>query len=239
MNRIKTYKFLIFILLNYFYACNQPIKSSDSVKTKNKDSNFILTDIEDLDFVDKLKLDYDKLYFDSLKNQKFEKLSNANKLKYLKGLLKNEDGTEIRQDWIEGDLQAFIIGTRPKIGNFQPTIIKVYGTDYAAVILVNINESGNVISAYPIYALENSGPEFADSTVIITRPKTKCKFVNNNILISRLVGTCHPKDVVFQEFNIKQINYKTTISASGDIVTMNLDSTKFTKKCKMDYFQSY
>jgi hypothetical protein len=239
MNRLSTCNFLIFILLSYLYSCNQPIKNTESFNTQKKDSNFIMTDVVDLDFVDKLNWDFDNLYLDSLKNKKFEKLSNANKLKYLKGLLKFEDGTEIQDDWIEGDLQAFIIGTRPKIGNFQPTLIKIYGTDYAGVFLININESGNVISSYPIYDLENSGPEFSDSTMIISRPKTKCKFEKNSILLSRLVGTCYPKNVGLQEFNIKQINYKTTINESGEIVITKLDSSQYTKKCNLEYFQSY
>ena len=239
MNRLTTYKYLLFIFLNVLYACNQPIMSKDLGRTQVNDSIFIISNIQNLDFIDSLNWDFENLYFDTLKTQKFEKLSNALKLKYLKEFLKNEDGTEIQKDWIEDDLQAFIIGTRPPIGNFQPTIIKIYGTDYAAVIIVNIDESGNIISGYPIYALENSGPQYGDDTMVITRPKTKCKFVNNSILTSRLVGTCYPQNGAVQEFSIKQINFKTTISESGEITTMKLDSSQYKMNCKMDYFQSY
>jgi len=206
---------------------------------KIKNSSFIISNIENLDLTDSLNLDHGNLYFDSFKKQKFEKLSNAQKLKYLKKFLKYENGTEISDEWIELDLQAFIIGTRPKVGNLQPIIIKVYGTDYTAAILVNLDDNGNVVSGFPIFSLENSGPEFMEDTIIITRPKTKCKFENNTILTSKMVGKCKLPFEGIPTFSIVQINYITTIGEKGEIKTTAFDTLNYSKKCKLDFFQSY
>lgn len=241
MNKQSKFKLLILgFFLILFCACNQSRKIKEKNQEFIKDSSFILTDIENLDFIDKLNWDFENLYYDSSKKQKFEKLSNVLKIKYLKNILKYEDGSKIPDDWITADLQAYIIATRPKIEDIQPIIIKVYGTDYAAVFLVNINQSGNVISGFPIYALENSGPDgLSEDTLIITRPKTICKFVKNAILTSKLTGTCHPQNIDIQTFSVKQINFKTTISKTGEITTVKVDSNQFIKKCNFDYFQSY
>ncbi len=240
MNKLTNFKLLLLgFFLTSFCACNQPRKTEEKNQESHKDSSFIITNIENLDFIDQLNWDFENLYFDSSNKQKFKKLSNTLKIKYLKDFLRNEDGSKIPVDWIANDLQAFIIATRPKISDFHPTIVKVYGTDYAAVILVNINESDNVISGFPIYALENSGPDFSEDTLIITRPKTKCKFLNNCVLMSKLIGTCHPQNREIQTFSVKQINFKTTISKTGEITTVQGDSIQFVKKCELDYFQSY
>lgn len=239
MNKLTNLKFLLAFLLTSFYACNQPRKLEVNNQESLKDSNFVLTKIENLDFIDKLNWDFENLYLDSSKKQKFEKLSNELKIKYLKDFLSYADGSKMPVDWIISDLQAFIIVKRPKIEDFQPTIIKVYGTDFAAVILVNINESGDVKSGFPIYSVENSGPDISEDTLIITRPKTKCKFEYNWILTSKQIGTCHPQNGEIQTFSVKQVNFKTTISKSGEIVTVKLDSAEFVKKCELEYFQSY
>ncbi len=147
MNTYTKSQFIIFFFLTIIYACELQSKDNDVNKKMIKDLIFIVTNIENLDLIDSLNWDFENLYFDTLKNQKFEKLSTKLKLKYLKGLLKYSDGvTLIPDDWIEKDLQAFIIGTRPKIGSFQPKIIKIYGTDYTAAVLVNLDDKANVVS---------------------------------------------------------------------------------------------
>ena len=240
MNELTNYKsLLLFFFIASICACNQPQKMEEKKQEVVKDSSFIITNIENLDFIEQLNWDFENLYFDSSKKQKFEKLSNVLKIKYLRDFLKYENGSNIENDWIEDDLQAFIIGQRPKINNFQPTLIKVYGTDLAAVIIVNINESGNVISGFPIYSLENIGPEISEDTLIITRTKTKCRFENNIIYTSKLIGTCRPKNSNIQDFIIDQVDFKTIIKENGEIITTKLNKTQYSKKCELDYFQSY
>lgn len=240
MNKLSNLKsFLLIIFIISIYSCNQNQKEKGKKQEIANNSNFIIKDVKDLDFVNNLNWDFENLYFDSTKRQKFEKLNNSLKIKYLKDFLKYENGSNIENDWIENDLQAFIIGQRPKINNFQPTLIKVYGTDFAAVIIVNINESGNVISGFPIYSLENSGPEISEDTLIITRPKTKCRFENNIIYTSKLIGTCRPKNSNIQDFIIDQVDFKTIIKENGEIITTKLNKTQYSKKCELDYFQSY
>ena len=238
MNKLSNLKSLfLLILLISIYSCNQ--KEKGKIQEIAKDSTFIINDVKDLDFINNLNWDFENLFFDSTKRQKFEKLNNSLKIKYLKDFLKNENGSNIENDLIENDLQAFIIGKRPKINNFQPTLIKVYGTDFAAIVIVNINESGNVISGFPIYCLENSGPEISEDTLIVTRPKTKCRFENNIIYTSKLIGTCRPKNSDILEFIIDQVDFKTIINENGEIITTKLKKTQYSKKCDLDYFQSY
>lgn len=211
MNRQISLKLVIcFIIISTTYSCkqqkNQKEESHDNISStvnEFKDSIFILKNAENLDFVDKLNWDFENLYYDSSKNLKFEKLNNELKIKYLKDFLKNEDGSKIPIEWIKSDMQAFIIANRPVINDFQPIIIKVYGTDYTAILLVNINKSGKVISGFPIYSLENSGPLINEDTLIVSRPKTMCKFVNNTIFTSKLTGICNPKKRRYSNFFCK------------------------------------
>lgn len=228
---------MYFVFLTFIFACNQPIKSNDSSKKSDKDYFYEMSSIKNLDFLDNLHYDLDSgnLYLDSLKNRKFKKLNNEFKLKYLKGL-KYEGGSEISKDWLENDIQAYLIGTLPTIANFQPTIIKVNGTDHSSVQLVNIDENGKLVSNYTIYYIGISSVQFIEDTLIITRPKIKCRFSNNCIFISKMIGMCNPQKDSLQKFSIKQFNYKTIINNKGEASTLLIDSLQFDKKCTLDYF---
>lgn len=261
MKIIAKYIFFVLSASLFFSSCScsntNEATNSDTINTLKKevvtekykviDNNnsksqkyFVVTNVNNLDFVDSLQFgDTGDLYLGSSKTKKFEKLSDLLKIKYLKGVLKNDDGSDMPEDWMTMDIQAFIIGKRPKIGNFEPTIIKVYGTDCLAVVLVNIDNTGNVVSRFPIYKIENNSPVISEDTLVVTSPKIKCIFKNNTILTSTLTGTCNPKKDSMEHFLIKQINFKTTISNNGQFQTVRLDSTEFEKNCDFNYFQTH
>ncbi len=247
--------FALFTIIFILESCSQDSKEID-IKNKNanhestsnpkekvidqkKDSFFVLKNIKDLNFIDNLNWDFDNLYFGKSNIYKFEKLDNDLKLKYLYDFIwGGSAGHKIDKEWFKMDLQAFIVAKQPKINNFQPTLIKVYGTDYSGLFLVNIKNK-EVISGYPIYDLETSGPEFSEDTLIITRPKILCTFKKNKLFFKKMTGTCKPTENLIQSFDVKQISYVTTIDFTGKIRTEKKDSCQYQKKCELDYFQTY
>ncbi|MES2588280.1 MAG: hypothetical protein V4622_04815 [Bacteroidota bacterium] len=242
-------KFIIYPLLIFTFLNSCTEKRISNSKKKNTipessisvkiDSLFVLQNIKDLNFVENLHWDFENLYLDKSKKQKFEKLNNKDKIKFLFHVVKQEDGHEIDKEWIKMDLQAFVVAKQSKINNFTPTIIKVYGTDFTAVILVNLDDNKNIISTFPIYNIENSGPAISEDTLIVTRPKIKCHFMKNVIHLYKITGTNFLQNEKIQSFYVDSITYKASIDNNGIVRTVKIDSTRYKKNCELDYFQSY
>ena len=239
--------FTALLIIFAIQSCSQDSKNKNNKITstqieneihQKKESFFVLYNIKDLNFINNLNWDFDNLYLGKSNTKKFEKLDKKLKFRYLYNVLRFEDGRRIDKEWFEMDLQAYIVAKLPTINNFQPTIIKVYGTDYSALVLANIRDN-KLISSYSIYDLETSGPEFEEDTLIITRPKTFCTFKQNKLYLKIMTGTCKPNDNLIQNFNVKENNFTTTIDFSGKIITEKKDSSKYEKKCELDYFQTY
>lgn len=242
------------LILFTIQSCSQDVKKNDlnkssfkeitsnqkeNEKHQKKDSFFILHNIKDLSFINDLNWDFDNLYLGKTKKNKFQKLDNNLKIKYLYDFINGGNiGSKIDKEWFKMDLQAYIVAKQPIINNFQPLIIKVYGTDYSGLVLVNLKDN-KVISGYPIYDLEISGQEFYEDTLIITRPKTFCTFKKNKLYLKIITGTCKPIDNLFQNFTVTERNFTTTIDFTGSIKTEKKDSIQYQKKCELDYFQTY
>jgi hypothetical protein len=217
-------------------ACSNPDKSKTSKEvnnTLNADSNFVYRNIQDISFMDTMILD-------DFINQNFRKLNGKEKIDYLYDYISQEDGSKISKDWIKQDLEAFIVARQERIGAFEPILIKVFGTDFTALVLVNLDENDKVHSGYPIFCTENSGPEISEDTLIVTRPKVRCTFSKNVINTEKLTGTIQinpnaKKDI----FYIDKITYKTIISESGKFSTVKIDSIRYQEKFDLSEFQTY
>jgi hypothetical protein len=217
-------------------ACSNRVKSSTSKEvnnTLNSDSNFVYRNIQDISFMDTMILD-------DFINQNFRQLNDQTKINYLYDYISHEDGSKISKDWIKQDLEAFIVACQEKIGTFEPTLIKVFGTDFTALVLVNLENNDKILSGYPIFCTENSGPEISEDTLIVTRPKVRCTFSKNVINTEKLTGTIqiNPKTEK-DNFYIDKITYKTTISESGTFSTVKIDSIRYQEKFELSEFQTY
>lgn len=206
---------------------------------KNLNASFVLRNVKNLNFIDSLYWDFENLYLDASQKQKFEKLTKGQKILLLSSLLKDHNSKGIDTNWIKEDLQAFVVAKQSSIGHLQPTLIKVFGTDYSAVLLINLENGNKPISGFPIYAIENSGPEISEDTIIVTRPKIKCRFSRNTILLFKLTGICYPKSVDPTLFTIDSITSEISIHRNGMLKTRKLDSSRYQRKSELHYFQSY
>lgn len=234
-------RILIILLISLILlSCNQEYKSKQKSKVnKDKDSSFVLLNVKNIDFIEDLKWDFDNLYYGESKVKKFEKLDNDLKIKYLYGFITGGvEGHKVDKEWLKMDMVAYIVAKQPKSENFQSVIIKVYGTDYSGLFLVNV-KGNKVISRYPIYDLEISGPHILEDTLLVTRPKTFCEFKKNKLLIKKVTGTCKPTDKISQKFSVKEVNYIVTIDKLGQIKTVIKDIAQYDKRCKLEYFQTY
>lgn len=227
---------LSFFCVLLMIACSNrviSITSKEVNNTLNADSNFVYRNIQDISFMDTMILD-------DFINQNFRQLNDQTKINYLYDYISHEDGYKISKDWIKQDLEAFIVARQEKIGTFEPTLIKVFGTDFTALVLVNLDNNDKILSGYPIFCTENSGPEISEDTLIVTRPKVRCTFSKNVINTEKLTGTIqiNPKTEK-DNFYIDKITYKTTISESGTFSTVKIDSIRYQEKFELSEFQTY
>lgn len=228
-------------LLSFFcallmIACGNRVKpstSNEAINKLNADSNFVYRNIQDISFLD-------TMFLDDFINQNFKQLNDQTKIDYLYDYLSHGNGSNISKDWIKQDLEAFIVARQERIGTFEPTLIKVFGTDFTALVLVNLEDNDKILSGYPIFCTENSGPEISEDTLIVTRPKVRCTFSKNVINTEKMTGTIqiNPK-IEKDNFYIDKITYKTTISESGKFSTVKIDSIRYQQKFELNEFQTY
>lgn len=248
-------KILFFLFLTVlFVSCSQDSKkiktkdlahkNTENQKTTNNASKkekekafFVLHNVKNLEFISELYWDFEDLYLNKTSKLKFEKLDNSKKMKYLNGIL-TFNNEKVFYDKSNGSYDmAYIVAKQPKINDFTPTLIKLYGTGYSAFVLVNI-KGEKVLSGHTIFSLELNGPETSEDTIIMTRPKTFCSFKNNQISVKNLVGTCYPHKEDCTSFKVKETNYTISIRNNGTIKKEIKDSSEYTKMCSFDFFQS-
>lgn len=225
-----------FFSLLLIFACSNNVESNvkkDVFNSINADSNLVYRNIQNIAFMDTLILD-------DFINMGFEQLDDQSKINYLYDYISQENGSKISKNWIKQDLEAFIVAKQDPIGNFEPTLIKVFGTDFTALVLVNLVNGNKIISGYPIFCTENSGPAISEDTLIVTRPKVRCTFTKNVINSEKLTGTIQidPKSEK-ETFHIDKLTYKTTISENGKFSTVKIDSNRYQQKFELSDFQTY
>lgn len=170
----------------------------------------------------------------------FQELTYKEKVRFLSCLNQNNDGLLLSKNWLKLDIDAFIVAKQSKREEFVPTIIKLFGTDYTGLIVANIKENGRLISAYPIWSFENSGPEVYEDTLIITRPKYKCTFSENLIFTEISFGTVYVDTVSDYDLYFIHTKYYTTkIDEKGQFTTALIDSSSTEQPFELSDFNSY
>ena len=134
-------------------------------------------------------------------------------------------------EWIKTDIGAFYISKQPKIGCIQPIIIQAFGTDFAALLLITVDESGNSVSGMFLNGGENSGPLDVNDSVTVLRPIKKC-FFNKNIIESYVLNitAISNHNLVEVPATVDSVRYVSEIDALGKITTKRIDSVRYKRK---------
>jgi hypothetical protein len=237
---MKTVLLISTIIISTFCNCREkPKKVSNSDKSffgklpipytekreeriKPADSLFVYQGILSSDVVESSVWDFDYLFVDSTKNRSYLKLDEKSKLKLLLNILKMDT------IWLKEDIQAFLISKQEKIDTIQPIIIQTEGTDFEALILVNLDQKGDVVSGMYLNGGENSGPLSGSDSLIICRPYIRCFFKNNHIKsysLNAMIKDPNHNNIAI----IDSINFESTIELDGTIKTQKLDSLRYNR----------
>jgi hypothetical protein len=231
----------IFCLLIVLFGCESkkngnsvlsPLLSWGGVDGKN----YIVYDaLSNLDFMDTMKIkDYYK--------QNFEPLSDSLKIIYLSEYFEEKTGRPFTKEMLTTDLKAFLVACL-HIGSFyKPTIIKIYGKDYIALVLANMNRYGTVISGETLYNYKLRNPQIENDTLIVTQPKYKFDFKFNGwvIIYEKTIGTIliNP-NTKKRDYFIDKTIYETRNNESGASHTKIIEKSRISQKFEIEDFQSY
>lgn len=202
-------------------------------KESPKDSVFVFRNSRNLDFLDTMTMDH-------FVEGHFQELTNKEKEKYLSFLFQNSDGARISKTFLKNDIQAFIVSKQQGIGCFEPTIVKLFGTDYTGLVILNLTTKGKLVSFYPIFSFENSGPEIYEDTLIVTRPIYRCNFSDQSLIIEKSFGTVYIDTILPLEISFIHTNrYKVSIDETGMFTTETLDSLSYEQPFELSDFNSF
>jgi hypothetical protein len=206
---------------NFFFGMlPMPYVEKKEVRIKPADSLFVYQGISSSEIVENSVYDFYNLFVDSTKKRAYLKLDNKSKLKLLTTVLKMDT------IWIKEDIQAFLISKQEKIGNIQPIIIQTLGTDFDALLLVNLDQKGNFVFGTFLNGGENGGPLSESDSLVICRPYIRCFFVNNHIKsysLNAMIKDPNHNNIAI----IDSINFESTIELDGTIKTQKLDSFRY------------
>lgn len=231
----------IFCLLIVLFSCTHK-KNGNGIKapfdfgyTKGE-KHYIKYDVLDnLDFMDTMKIkDYYK--------QNFEPLSDSLKIIYLSDNFKDETGRSYSNKMLTNDVKAFLIASLYIDSFFKPTIIKIYGKDYTALILANRNHYGTVISGETLYNYKLRNPQISNDTLIVTQPKYEIAFRKKGraIIYTKKIGTIVINPITKnRDYFIDKITYETETNTSGVPYTNVIKKSRISQKFEIEDFQSY
>lgn len=229
----------IFCLLIVLFACASK-KNENSIKLTSKGDverkNYLVLDgLKNLDFIDKMKIkDYYK--------QNFEPLNDELKIKYLSNFFIDETGQPFSKKMLTTDVKAFLIASLYISSFFKPTIIKIYGKKYTALVLVNINRYGSPLSGETLYYYKLTNPQISNDTLIVTQPKYKfdIKLKGRVVVYEKTIGSIiiNPKTKKKDYFIDKTI-CETKCDDSGMSYTNILEESRISQKFEIKDFQSY
>jgi hypothetical protein len=157
-NIMKTMKYF-YILLFLILICSFSIdKKTD--KDVLPDSLFVLKNISSSDITENFRYDNktDSYYTDTTKKISFIRFDSTYRIKLLVPAL-----TKLGFGWINhGEwaqiMSAFFISKQEKVGDCQPIVIDVSGTDFWALILITLDKNCNVVSSFALKGGECGWP---------------------------------------------------------------------------------
>jgi hypothetical protein len=209
------------MLVYIICSCNESnTKNTNNNELSLKDSLFVFKGISSTEIVEKSVWDFEQLYVDSTEKRTYIKLDNKQKLRLLPNILKMDTL------WIRMDIQAYFISKQEKIGNIQPIIIQTSGTDFAALLLINLDNKGNLLSGMILTGGENSSPQGELDSLLFLRPYTRC-FFNKNHIKSYTLSAMVEKNRNNKLAIIDSVNYESVIESNGTIKTKKLDSFRY------------
>jgi hypothetical protein len=189
------------------------------------DSQLVYENISSTEVVEKSLWGLSYLYVDSTMKKAYPELDNNIKIKLLPQILKMDT------TWIRMDIKAFLISRQEKIGELQPIIIQVSGTDFGALLLIILDEHGEEVSGMFLNGGEDSGPLKDMDTVLLLQPYKRSFFNGNQIKtysISALVKTYNTNKPDI----IDSVSYVSKIELNGTINTRKIDSVRIERKYK-------
>ena len=235
-------KLILVIVVLTFFSCrenppksiissNSPLKWNLPEHKKNEinkkiipsDSQFVFNGISTTEIVEKSVWGFNYLFVDSSKKKAYLKLDNNLKLQLLPNILRMDTF------WIKEDIQAYLISKQEKIGNIQPIIVQTNGTDFGALLLINLNEKGDEISGMFLNGGENSGPLEDLDSVLLLRP-FKRSFFNYNQVNSYSLSAWVNKYKTNKPDIVDSVTYRSTIEMDGTIKTQKIDSVRIKRK---------
>lgn len=223
------------------FACTHK-KNGNGIKapfdfgyTKGEKHYFKHRSLRNLNFMDTMKIkDYYK--------QNFEPLSDSLKIIYLSDNFKDETGRSYSNEMLTTDVKAFLIASLYISSFFEPTIIKIYGKDYTALVVANRNHYGTVVSGETLYNYKLRNPQISNDTLIVTQPKYEIDFSKKGraIIYTKRIGTIVINPITKKrDYFIDKIIYKTETNASGVPYTNIMERSRISQKFEIEDFRSY
>lgn len=151
----------------------------------------------------------------SYKGSKLTPLSSEQKIHLL--------GPFITNGFAPTDFTAHFVSKQQKMGNLQPITLRVLGTDYLAHWLVLLDDQCNPVSRFYLEGEGCEGPSETDSTMMDC-PTKQNRFSKNAI------ESCEIRQINYTDGTgrkiIDSLFYRTTISDSGELKTLLVDSIR-------------
>ena len=205
----------IYFIIFLSAACGQILKSDNSDKDCLPDNLFVATGLQESMIIDDFSFNKQVDYF--YKEKKLIELDSLQKTKLLAPFVKY---------FPPYSHIAHFISKQDKIGDFQPIILRVVGTDYLTLWLLLLDKDCKPVSLFFLEGENCEGPWDTDST-IMDCPTKRNKFIKNRIESYELRTT--------DFFNsnksiIDSLVYTTEINEKGEFKTKRIDSVRYTRR---------
>jgi hypothetical protein len=205
--------FFIFL----FISCGQTIKLDNSEKDCLPDNLFVATGLKQSMILEDFKHDKHWDYF--YKKKRLIALDSLQKTKLLEPFVQ----------WFPAyQYIAHFVSKQDKIGEFQPIILRVVGTDYLTLWLLLLDNECKPVSVFYLEGKNCEGPWETDST-IMDCPIKRNKFKGNKIDSYEIRKT----DFLNTDKSIiDSLVYATEISEKGEFKTKRIDSVRYVRRRK-------
>ena len=209
---------------------NSVLLEQDSIKKKTKqlelpDKLFALKNITHIN--ERFDWDSGGLYFKNPK-VRFIALDSVQKIKLL-----GFDSDDVQH------IMAYFVSKQEKIGALLPIIVCNWGDGYWSTDLIILDSLNVPVSKFPLYLEFDHGPDnmIGDSIEVYHKVKRHSLIDGNTIKWSELTVYAIHDDTINPR-TIDSINYISTITPKGNILTKRLDSIRYKRRLSdTDYYQ--
>lgn len=207
----------IYFFFFLFFACGQTRKTYDIEKDCLPDNLFVVAGLKESMILDDFKFNKDWDYY--YLGKKLIELDSLEKTELLKPFV---------EYFPPYQYIAHFVSKQDKIGNFQPIILRVVGTDYLTLWLLLVDNDCKPVNVFYLEGENCEGPWETDSTIMgcaIRRNKfNKDKIESYEIRTTDFLNS--NKSV------IDSLVYTTEISDRGEFKTKRTDSVRYARRKK-------